>query len=89
MQTISYIHVLCFQVSITAHAQYFLRKDELPLLHSAYDVYYEDVMRRRAIDAIKVFHFGQYMTYIGLVRSPTINFTILRLKLDRTGCDRI
>ncbi|XP_060584087.1 uncharacterized protein LOC132740237 [Ruditapes philippinarum] len=41
------------EVSITAHAQYFLRKDELPLLHTAYDVYYEDVMKRSAVDAIK------------------------------------
>ncbi|XP_045169648.2 uncharacterized protein LOC123532306 [Mercenaria mercenaria] len=41
------------EVSITAHAQYFLRKDELPLLHAAYDIYYEDVMRRSAVDAIK------------------------------------
>lgn len=41
------------EVSITAHAQYFLRKDELPLLHKAYDVYYEDVMKTSAVDALK------------------------------------
>ncbi|KAL4222775.1 hypothetical protein ACF0H5_018815 [Mactra antiquata] len=41
------------EVSVTAHIHYFLRKDELPLLHSAYDIYYEDVMQSSAIDAIK------------------------------------
>lgn len=41
------------EVSITAHAQYFLRKDELPLLHAQYDVYYEDVLKTSAVDAIK------------------------------------
>ncbi|XP_045167398.2 uncharacterized protein LOC123530708 [Mercenaria mercenaria] len=41
------------EVSVTAHAQYFIRKDELPLLHAAYDIYYEDVMRSSAVDAVK------------------------------------
>lgn len=41
------------EVSVTAHAQYFLRKDELPLLHSQYDIYYEDVMKSSAVDALK------------------------------------
>ena len=42
---------------ITAHVQYFLRKDELPLLHAAYDLFYEDVMRSSAVDALKVSGF--------------------------------
>lgn len=41
-------------MEITAHVQYFLRRDELHLLHAAYDLYYEDVMRSSAVDALKV-----------------------------------
>ncbi|WAQ95003.1 hypothetical protein MAR_007474 [Mya arenaria] len=36
------------EVKVTANFQYFLRKDELPLLHDAYDLYYEDVMKSNA-----------------------------------------
>lgn len=53
---LNYIRVFTrdkLEVSVTAHAQYFIRKDELPLLHKAYDIYYEDVMRSSAVDAIK------------------------------------
>jgi len=46
--------MIYFKVKITASMQYFLRKDELPLLHAAYDIYYEDVMKSKAVDAIKV-----------------------------------
>lgn len=41
------------EVKISAHMQYFLRKDELPLLHAAYDLYYQDVMKTTAVDALK------------------------------------
>ena len=34
--------------------QYFLRKKELPLLHRAYDIYYENVLQKNALDALKV-----------------------------------
>lgn len=42
------------EVGVTVHFQYFLRKDDLKLLHAAYDVYYEDVMKTSATDALKV-----------------------------------
>lgn len=40
-------------VELTVHFQYFLREADLPELHRAYDVYYEEVMRTSAIDALK------------------------------------
>jgi len=39
---------------VKASYQYFLRKQDLPLLHQAYDIYYEDVMETMGVDAIKV-----------------------------------
>lgn len=49
-----YLFTFFKKVEITVHIQYFLRKDELKLLHDAYDLYYEDVVRSSAIDALKV-----------------------------------
>lgn len=39
---------------MSAHMQYFLREDELPLLHTKFNVYYEEVMVNSAEDALKV-----------------------------------
>ncbi|XP_069107759.1 uncharacterized protein [Argopecten irradians] len=41
------------EVSVTVYFQYFLRMEDLPLLHAAYDLYYEDVMKTSATDAVK------------------------------------
>lgn len=41
------------EVNVMFHVQYFLRKDELPLLHKQFDLYYENVMETSAVDAIK------------------------------------
>ncbi|XP_060073159.1 uncharacterized protein LOC132552974 [Ylistrum balloti] len=41
------------EVRLTVNFQYYLRKDDLPELHRAYDIYYKDVMRSSAIDALK------------------------------------
>ncbi|KAK3083265.1 hypothetical protein FSP39_017936 [Pinctada imbricata] len=41
------------EVKMNVNFQYFLRKDELKLLHKTYDVYYKDVVESKAIDAIK------------------------------------
>jgi len=41
------------EVSLTATFQYFLRKDDLPLLHREYDIYYEPVLQKNALDALK------------------------------------
>ncbi|XP_062599612.1 uncharacterized protein LOC134261180 [Saccostrea cucullata] len=41
------------EVQVTVHLQYFLRKEDLPALHRRFDVFYEDIMRSSAIDAVK------------------------------------
>merc|ERR1711976_1080934 len=41
------------EVWITVSFQFFLRKEELPLLHKAYDIYYENVLEKNALDALK------------------------------------
>jgi hypothetical protein len=48
---------------VTVHLQYFLRKEDLPALHRRFDVYYEDVMKNSALDAVKV-HTRLYVQYI-------------------------
>lgn len=45
---------------MTAYLQYFLRKDELVLLHDAYDTDYKDIIKNSALDALKVkFYFNR------------------------------
>jgi hypothetical protein len=39
---------------MTAHMQYFLRQDQLVLLHDAYDTDYRDIVKNTAMDALKV-----------------------------------
>ena len=34
--------------------QYFLKKEDLPILHRNYDLFYEKVIRTSAMDALKV-----------------------------------
>ena len=53
---ISFFAFLSFllKVQVTATYQYFLRKQDLPLLHAAFDIYYEDVMETKGVDALKV-----------------------------------
>lgn len=41
------------EVHVSVSLQYFLRKDQLPLLHKAYDIYYENVLEKNALDALK------------------------------------
>lgn len=41
------------EVKMTAYLQYFLRKDELVLLHDAYDTDYKDIIKNSALDALK------------------------------------
>ncbi|XP_062579680.1 uncharacterized protein LOC134241662 [Saccostrea cucullata] len=41
------------EVRITAYLQYFLRKDELVLLHDKFDLDYQSVMETSALDALK------------------------------------
>ncbi|XP_035664086.1 uncharacterized protein LOC118407678 [Branchiostoma floridae] len=41
------------EIRVTCRFQYFLRKDDLPLLHETYDRFYHNVMKTSAIDALK------------------------------------
>ncbi|KAL4219618.1 hypothetical protein ACF0H5_022191 [Mactra antiquata] len=72
------------EVSITAHAQYFLRRDELPLLHAGYDIYYEDVMKSSAIDAIKG-AIPVYNTTELKTKRPEIEKVIYKAVRERLG----
>lgn len=47
---------------MTAYLQYFLRKDELVLLHDAYDTDYKDIIKNSALDALKV-NYYMYMYF--------------------------
>lgn len=42
------------QIKLDVNFQYFLKKEDLPILHRNYDLYYETVIRTSAIDALKV-----------------------------------
>ena len=44
---------IILQVNIDCSFQYFLRREDLKLLHDAYDLQYEDILRNNAIDALK------------------------------------
>ncbi|XP_045168927.2 uncharacterized protein LOC123531754 [Mercenaria mercenaria] len=72
------------EVSITAHAQYFLRQDELPLLHDAYDIYYEDVMKTSAVDALKG-AIPIYVTTELITKRPEIERVIYDAVRQRLG----
>ena len=43
-----------FQVTISASCQFFLRKEQLPYLLEQYDINYEPVLNKNALDALKV-----------------------------------
>lgn len=59
---IVYRLMYCLQVKMTAHLQYFLRKDQLVLLHDTYDTDYRDIVKNSALDALKV----SFLTYFCL-----------------------
>lgn len=42
------------EVYITVSMQYFLRKDQLTNLHKQYDIYYDSILQKNALDALKV-----------------------------------
>lgn len=57
-QFVSFLHIPIFttdnlEVKITAELQYFLIKEDLKLLHDAYDVFYQSIVVNNAKDAIK------------------------------------
>ncbi|XP_060073151.1 uncharacterized protein LOC132552967 [Ylistrum balloti] len=76
------------EVEVTVYFQYFLRKEDLTLLHAAYDLYYEDVMKSSATDAVKgattTFNTRQ-MISDRKVLEETI-FTAVRERLGGTCC---
>lgn len=57
---------------MTAYLQYFLRKDELVLLHDAYDTDYKDIVKNSALDALKVnyyMYFNWRLLIISLIET--------------------
>lgn len=55
---------------MTAYLQYFLRKDELVLLHDAYDTDYKDIIKNSALDALKVnLYFNWRLLIISLIET--------------------
>ena len=52
--SIMYILLSSPQIRLDVNFQYFLKKEDLPILHRNYDLYYENVIRTSAIDALKV-----------------------------------
>lgn len=57
---------------MTAYLQYFLRKDELVLLHDAYDTDYKDIIKNSALDALKVnyyMYFNWRLLIISLIET--------------------
>ncbi|XP_033728421.1 uncharacterized protein LOC117317661 [Pecten maximus] len=76
------------EVGVTIYFQYFLRKEDLTLLHAAYDLYYEDVMKSSATDAVKgattTFNTKQMITDRKLLEETI--YTAVRERLGGTCC---
>ncbi|KAL3832279.1 hypothetical protein ACJMK2_023937 [Sinanodonta woodiana] len=72
------------EVSITIFIQYNLRKDELPLLHKQFDLYYEDVVKNSAIDAVKG-SIPIYSTRQLILNRVQVQETISKAIRDRLG----
>lgn len=49
-------------MAITVHFQYFIRKDELSLLHDKFDLDYRGPIESSALDAMKVSQFCSLST---------------------------
>ncbi|XP_078702129.1 uncharacterized protein LOC144928043 isoform X1 [Branchiostoma floridae x Branchiostoma belcheri] len=71
------------EIQVTCRFQYFLRKDDMPLLHETYDRFYHPVIRTSAIDAIKgtapQFNTRQYIGERKLVEDTLRDAVKLRL----------
>lgn len=52
------------------HFQYFLKKDELVLLHDTFDLDYKGVIEKSALDAMKVF----------------VNFAVTNIVIPHENC---
>ncbi|XP_069102398.1 uncharacterized protein [Argopecten irradians] len=71
------------EVKLTVYFQYFLRKEDLSLLHAAYDVYYKDLMKTSAEDAVK----GATTTFN--TRDMITNRAVLEATLFKAVSDRL
>lgn len=77
------------EVTVTVNVQYFLNKEDLPDLHSEYDVFYEEVFKQTAKDAVKG-AVTMYSTREFIDLRPEIElklFTALRKRFAGACCD--
>ncbi|XP_066305257.1 uncharacterized protein [Branchiostoma lanceolatum] len=78
------------EIQVTCRFQYFLRKDDMPLLHDTYDRFYQPVIRTSAIDAIKgaapQFNTRQYIGQRKIVEDTLAD--AVKLRLGGTCCKR-
>ena len=65
-----FILPLFLKVGITVHFQYFLRMEELVLLHDTFDLDYKGVIEKSAVDAMKVF----------------VNFAVTNIVIPHENC---
>ncbi|OWF44238.1 uncharacterized protein LOC110458644 [Mizuhopecten yessoensis] len=76
------------EVGVTVYFQYFLRVEDLQLLHAAYDIYYEDLMKSSATDAVKgattTFNTKQMITDRRVLEETL--YTAVRERLGGTCC---
>lgn len=72
------------EVKMTANLQYFLRADELVLLHDAYDTDYRDIVKNSALDAVKGATTG-YNTRELITNRKVMEETVYKAVRDRLG----
>ncbi|XP_048777110.2 uncharacterized protein LOC125681186 [Ostrea edulis] len=72
------------EVKMTAHLQYFLRKDQLVLLHDTYDTDYRDIVKNSALDALKGSTTG-YNTRELIANRKRMEQTVYKAVRDRLG----
>ncbi|XP_033725648.1 uncharacterized protein LOC117315528 [Pecten maximus] len=72
------------EVGLTVYFQYFLRKEDLPLLHAAYDIYYKDVIKTSAQDALKG-ATTSFNTRDMITSRAILEATLFRAVSDRIG----
>ncbi|XP_078581087.1 uncharacterized protein LOC144864671 [Branchiostoma floridae x Branchiostoma japonicum] len=78
------------EIRVTCRFQYFLRKDDLPLLHETYDRFYHNVMKTSAIDALKSaspeFNTRDFFEERRLVEDTLAD--AVKLRLEGTCCKK-
>lgn len=72
------------EVKLDVHFQYFLNKDDLPILHRNYDLFYENVIKTSAIDALKG-EAPNYSTRNYITDRKVIEAALFKAVRDRLG----